>query len=88
MSNPRNAPLLMANYDDVEVLDYVTTPNTNIAPFGNDAFRYAVHDAHADFITIADETRPDRAGVTDWRLVCYRELFRRVGHGISPYDGV
>jgi hypothetical protein len=88
MSNPRNAPLLMANYDDVVVLAYVTSPNTNIAPFGNDAFHYAVHDAHAEFITIADETRPDRAGVTDWRLVCYRELFRQVGHGISPYDGV
>ncbi len=87
MSNPRNAPLVMANYDDVEVLSYVSTPNTNIAPFGNDAFRDAVEDAHAVFIAIADETRPDRAGVTDWRLVCYRELFRQVGHGISPFDG-
>lgn len=88
MSDPSTAPLLMADLDDVEVLDYVTTPNTNIAPFGNDAFKDAIDDAHADFITIADETRPDRAGVTDWRLVCYRELFRQVGHGISPYDGV
>jgi hypothetical protein len=87
MSNPRNAPLLMADYDDVEVLSYVSTPNTHITPFGNDAFKDAIDDAHAEFITIADETRPDRAGVTDWRLVCYRELFRQVGHGISPYDG-
>lgn len=87
MSNPRNAPLPMANYDDVEVLSYVSTPNTQIAPFGNEAYKDAIDDAHADFITIADETRPDRAGVTDWRLVCYRELFRQVGYGISPYDG-
>jgi hypothetical protein len=87
MSDPRNAPLLMADIDDIEVLDYVSTPNTHIAPFGNEAFRDAIDDAHAAFITIADETCPDRAGVTDWRLVCYRELFRQVGHGISPYDG-
>ena len=87
MSNPRNAPLPMANYDDVEILSYVSTPNTQIAPFGNEAYKEAIAEAHATFITIADETRPDRAGVTDWRLVCYRELFRQVGHGISPYDG-
>ncbi len=87
MSDPSTAPLLMANYDDVEVLDYVTSSNPRIAPFGNNAFRDAVEDAHAVFIAIADETRPDRAGVTDWRLVCYRELFRQVGHSISPFDG-
>jgi hypothetical protein len=77
----------MADLDDVELLSYVSTPNTHITPFGNYAFRDAVEDAHAVFIAIADETRPDRAGVTDWRLVCYRELFRQVGHGISPFDG-
>lgn len=88
MSDPSTAPLLMADYDDVEVLDWVTATASQIAPLhGNDAFKDAIDDAHADFITIADETRPDRAGVTDWRLVCYRELFRQVGHGISPYDG-
>lgn len=87
MSDPRNAPLLMGNYDDVEVLAWVTSANTHIAPLhGNDAFKDAIDDAHTTFITIADETRPTRADVTDWRLVCYRELFRQVGYGISPYD--
>ena len=87
MSDPRTAPFLMADLDDVDVLTYVSTPSTVIAPFGNEAFKEAIAEAHAAFITIADETRPDRAGVVDWRLVCYRELFRQVGHAISPYDG-
>lgn len=88
MSDPRNAPLFMAEYDDVEVLDYVTSSNPRIAPFGNNACRDALDDAHDVFITIADETRPVTAiGCRDWRLVCYRELFRQVGHGISPFDG-
>jgi hypothetical protein len=87
MSDPRNAPLLMSDYDDLEVLDMVTSSSVRIAPFGNNACRDALDDAHDVFITIADETRPDRAGCRDWRLVCYRELFRQVGHGISPFDG-